>query len=458
MPKPRPSSYPEHQRWRFLQRFAKDSELIAFAKSIVEHHGMTIDDILPDLLNFVSNSHDNWKRTWLRIWVNLMHQMGVGYTWEAGKKLYATELGRFLAETSDLNSYYMYWALRFQFPFTFPKQKHYIENGVAIQPVIMLLEYLIELSTVAETGKSAFMTGEEIVYFLMRAKNHDDIRANCLEILHKRSNRYDYTSNELDIEGFEEAAGHLFSRGKLFIQRTGLIEFQDDRITFSSKTNVEAIKTFLSLRKEPITFTVNSQDMRNHYMNTVYNNLDPYPSVLFDIFKKSMIVIPNSEPASRVRRRPIDGEEADLTQFIENPSNLAANFGTASRKYRPFQGKLRDDLLILYKGKCSICGLDRKDFLVASHVIPVSVDPSIAQDRTNCILLCALHDKAFEYGYIGLSDDFRVVTNKNKISKLTHPVLQETLVKKAGVKILLPSRLPPALQHVKRHRDIHGIA
>ena len=124
---------------------------------------------------------------------------------------------------------------------------------------------------------------------------------------------------------------------------------------------------------------------------------------------------------------------------------------------RKFQSQLRRDLLILYEGRCSICGLDIPSFLITSHIVPVGTDPSIAADRRNCILLCTLHDKAYENGLIYFDDNYQVQINPNYIKLIKHPLLKLELLKRRNQKLRLPIKFTPKVEYLHRHRTIHNI-
>lgn len=448
MPKPSPSSYPKEQRWRFVQRWATDKQLIKFSENILRFDGRKIDDVLPELLSFVKKGNKDIKGLWLAIWVNILHQMGLGYTYGKGRYLCPTELCRFLYETKDIESYYLYWALKFQFPFTFPKQKHYIDNGIAIQPIVLILQYLVQLHALTKDINKSYLTKNEITKFLMRSKDHDDILEKAKSILSLRERGYDYSQEEKLNPGFNEAGDHFFSRGSLFIKNVKLIKFSNDKIIVEDENHLKHIVEFLAFATPPILFTENSQDMRNNFSSIVYNHLIPNPKIL------SLKMRPSENIPTQIRkliRAPVS------TREVTNPSDIRGVFTKAFTSSRTFQISLRRDLLLLYKSKCCICGLDNSDFLRTAHIVPVEIDPSIAADRSNCVLLCVIHDVAFERGLIYLSDDYKIGVNKRFSDRLKHHMLNDELLKRENQKIDLPDKLKPNPEYLQRHRRLHGI-
>lgn len=452
MPRPNPSSYPKEERWRFVQRYVPHEELIAFSKSIVQHNGEKIDEILPELLSFVELGQTEIKDLWLDIWVNILHQMGLGYTWQDGKFLHSTDLSTFLAETEDVSSYYLYWALKFQYPFGFPKQKHYIENNVAVQPIVLILQHLVMLNSLTNRIQESYISRDEITKFLMRSKGHDRVSENSSAILTLRNEKYDYSIEEQQNIGFYDAGKHLFQRGRLFIQNIELVKFSDDRIFIQDENHLLRIKNFLAFVKTPIVFTENSQDMRNQYFSMVYNNLDPYPASLAEVIQGTgtPLQITGVVPLIRVPHTTSNGD-------ITNPEDTTGEFTSSSTQSRKFQNRLKKDILELYNNKCCICGLDNPAFLRAAHIVPVNVDPSIAADRSNCMLLCVFHDVAFEVGLIVIDDEHRVKINEKCRDKLQHPLLSKELVERENQEIQLPYTLAPDPVYLSRHRKLHGV-
>lgn len=452
MPRPNPNSYPKEESWRFVQRYVPHKELIEFSKSIVQHNGRKIDEVLPEVLSFVELGKTELKDWWLDIWVNILHQMGLGYTWKDGKYLHSTDLCNFLAETEDVSSYYLYWALKFQYPFGFPKQKYYIENSVAVQPIVLILQYLVMLNSLTNRISESYISRDEITKFLMRSKGHERISENSSTILTLRNENYDYSIEEQQKNGFYDAGKHLFQRGRLFIQNIELLKFSDDRIFIQDEDHLLRIKKFLTFVKPPIVFTENSQDMRNQYFSMVYNNLDPYPTSLAEAtqgtgtpLRVTSIVPPIWVPHTTSNRN------------ITNPDDTTGEFTHSNTQSRKFQNKLKKDILELYNNKCCICGLDHPAFLRAAHIVPVNVDPSIAADRRNCMLLCVFHDVAFEEGLIVIDDENKVKINEKYRDKLQHPLLCKELVERENQEIQLPYTLVPNPTYLNRHRKLHGV-
>lgn len=460
MPKPKPSSYPKEQRWRFIQRSIPDDQLVSFANALVESHNTELHQSLANILHFAklgTKDIGSLNHAWLSIWVNIMHQGGLGYTITSKRReetrLIATDLSQYLADTKNTTAYYYYWALRFQYPWAFPKHDHYIKNKVFVQPVVLICQYLDQLEKMTRNLRHALLTEYEIAQFLMKSTNQaqSTIRINCDEIIANRKRGYDYGLERQNRE-FVEAAKHLFSRGRLFIGNFDLLTFVNDRIIVKDSDTLAKLRVFLSYRKPPFVFKENSQDVRNEFFVETYMDLDPDPEILFDSVNSKIL-----GPIAFRRKKTVAKPQPTPTKVV-NPLDTEATFGTGVREERKFQQQLKRDMVSLYNGRCCVCGLDRQEFLIASHIVGVKVDPSIAADRHNCLLLCVLHDRAMERGYFGLRDDYTIVANHDK--PLRHPIMVREIVKREGQRIHFPNDLSfcPSVEFIRRHRIAHGIS
>jgi putative restriction endonuclease len=121
-------------------------------------------------------------------------------------------------------------------------------------------------------------------------------------------------------------------------------------------------------------------------------------------------------------------------------------------KARVNQGFFRKMVLAAYDNTCCVTGLNIADLLIASHIMPWSVDVKNRLNPCNGLCLNALHDMAFDKGYISISDDFRVLVSP-RIEKLkTANSRIELLLKFDRKKINLPSRFIPDQRLLERHR------
>ena len=75
----------------------------------------------------------------------------------------------------------------------------------------------------------------------------------------------------------------------------------------------------------------------------------------------------------------------------------------------PYQECFKRILLYAYQGRCALCDTQYPGLLIASHIIPWAVDPSIRLDPGNGLLLCRQHDALFEAGIVRIMTDGTVI-------------------------------------------------
>jgi putative restriction endonuclease len=191
--------------------------------------------------------------------------------------------------------------------------------------------------------------------------------------------------------------------------------------------------------------------MRNKFFSEVFCDLYPDPTELYENVSTMTEAPPRPQP------QPPSAVQATI--IITNPEDTTGTSTPRIGTQRNFQTALRRDLLQLYNSQCCICGINLPELLRTSHIVPYKTDPSIAADRRNCLLLCPLHDLAFEKGYIGLRDDYSIVINADYTSLLTHPLIIQEITSRDGQVINLPtdSELRPLIDYIRRHRKLNNI-
>lgn len=121
-------------------------------------------------------------------------------------------------------------------------------------------------------------------------------------------------------------------------------------------------------------------------------------------------------------------------------------------KARVNQSFFRSTVMSAYNTTCCITGIKQKEFLIAGHIRPWGLDEANRLNPCNGILINALHDKAFENGFLTITVDYKV-----KISSVL--LNQEDEMSKRffhdynGKQIILPSRFMPDINLLKYHND-----
>jgi putative restriction endonuclease len=145
----------------------------------------------------------------------------------------------------------------------------------------------------------------------------------------------------------------------------------------------------------------------------------------------------------------VPGENAFTEQhsdFVHDfPLGIDVDGLSKSRVNQDFFRKL---ILASYDNRCALTGIDTPELLVASHIVPWSVDATARTNPSNGICLNALHDCAFDGGYLTFDEDLSVVYSST-LSEDTRNALASLGQKK----LRLPSRFVPDKRFLDYHRQ-----
>ena len=110
------------------------------------------------------------------------------------------------------------------------------------------------------------------------------------------------------------------------------------------------------------------------------------------------------QPTSLARIRSSIRHRATVPPQFEVPDIEAAVNGRG-----PYQDRFRKLLLNVYGRRCALCDTRYPNLLVASHIIPWAQDSKNRLNPRNGILLCRLHDAAYEYDLVRIRADGTVL-------------------------------------------------
>jgi putative restriction endonuclease len=115
------------------------------------------------------------------------------------------------------------------------------------------------------------------------------------------------------------------------------------------------------------------------------------------------------------------------------------------------QDFFRKIVLATYNEACCITGTAVPELLVASHIVPWSVDTRNRVNPRNGLCLNALHDRAFDQGLITIDDSFRVVVAQ-RIANM--PIKKTRLILDyEGVRLAMPKQFTPDERFLQYHRE-----
>lgn len=137
-------------------------------------------------------------------------------------------------------------------------------------------------------------------------------------------------------------------------------------------------------------------------------------------------------------------EEFDLSDYSGEVRQTLA-------MQRVRQNFFRRAVLSSYHSKCCISGTSNPQLLIASHIVPWSVDKANRLNPRNGLCLSAIHDRAFDGFLFTLSDDWRVVLSE-RMRATKDRFLREVFWPVDDHQIHLPDKFVPDPAFVAYHR------
>jgi Predicted restriction endonuclease len=141
-----------------------------------------------------------------------------------------------------------------------------------------------------------------------------------------------------------------------------------------------------------------------------------------------------------------------LENIEENLNNKIGKTKEQIIKARINQSFFRKTILAAYNNTCCITGINQRELLIAGHIRPWGVDEKNRLNPRNGIAINALHDKAFESGFITITPDYII-----KISPILLKQKNESIInyftKYENQEMFLPSRFLPDIEFLKYHNQ-----
>lgn len=170
-----------------------------------------------------------------------------------------------------------------------------------------------------------------------------------------------------------------------------------------------------------------------------------------------------------------DEFHADWNALVWEATQLRAQFGESKAIETPFtppdgpsetvrmtrqrvhQAFFRDAILSSYERTCCVTGIALPECLVASHIVPWSVEEDLRTDPTNGLCLSATLDRLFDAGLMTVTVDLTVRMSTRLLESRQSPV-QNLLCVYHDRPIKKPHRFLPAETHLKWHHEHRFIA
>ena len=127
---------------------------------------------------------------------------------------------------------------------------------------------------------------------------------------------------------------------------------------------------------------------------------------------------------------------------------------TAEMKQRIGQDFFRRLVLSNFNNSCAITGVSMTSLLIASHIIPWAKDESKRVNPSNGICLSAIHDRAFDKGFITLDEGLRVVlSNSLRRESTRNDFIKRCFADFEGKRIGVPERFELDAEAIEFHRE-----
>jgi putative restriction endonuclease len=112
----------------------------------------------------------------------------------------------------------------------------------------------------------------------------------------------------------------------------------------------------------------------------------------------------------------------------------------------------RSAILSSYNSKCCITGLSIPSLLVASHIIPWSINQKERLNPRNGLCLNSIHDKAFDNGLLTVTTDYKIKLSKYIQDMKSDDVsINHFFLKYEDISINLPDRFLPEKDFLDFH-------
>lgn len=198
---------------------------------------------------------------------------------------------------------------------------------------------------------------------------------------------------------------------------------------------------------------------RNH---DAWLQTTPIPKKVSELAAEILVTVRARFPSRSIddataERMEFDSDEVESFRNQIETATFAVPDSTATTKTRgSAQKAFADAVKSNYEMRCAVTGINTREFLVASHIVPWSKDQSIRLDPANGICLSLLVDRAFEKGYLIVEDDYFIRIDRDRIGE--DESLRSQLEPYNGVKLTTPNVDSPKIEYLQRRRALIAMA
>jgi len=152
--------------------------------------------------------------------------------------------------------------------------------------------------------------------------------------------------------------------------------------------------------------------------------------------------------SQQIRAR-LGASTPETTQTFRLPEGVTERQGTT--KQRVYQDFFRRSVLASYDSFCCVCQCDLPMLLVASHIVPWSVDEKNRLNPENGFCLCLLHDGAFDSGLFTVTESFTICV-AHEAWRSNSIFVRQTILDFDGKGVQRPRRFVPRVEFLDWHR------
>ena len=169
---------------------------------------------------------------------------------------------------------------------------------------------------------------------------------------------------------------------------------------------------------------------------------------IWDAFHNNwnVLVLQAHEVKSYLKKQNVTAQKSELN-LPDGPSERVA-----IQKQRLHQTFFRTVVLCSYQYRCCITGINLKETLIASHIIPWSRNKQYRADPTNGLCMSATFDRLFDCGLMTISGDYKICFSDTVLLNTDLPT-RDQIMSFQEKKIILPEKFWPSQKHLRWHRE-----
>jgi hypothetical protein len=152
-------------------------------------------------------------------------------------------------------------------------------------------------------------------------------------------------------------------------------------------------------------------------------------------------------------------EEFSPEKVFKPPTKMPDGPTETERSVRVRLGQrlFRGAIMANYRERCCICGIPIPELLIASHIIPWRDREDLRLNPNNGLCLCALHDRAFDKGFLAIDSGYSIVISPVVDRYLPQEGVDKGLMIYKARQILLPDRFLPDKNFLEIHHQEYFI-